>query len=317
LLPKTNVTDDVDLEPDHITKNWSQYVQSPAQLAFTRLTRFPPGSSTRLIDVLDIESGETILEIGSGLGIMASRLKKADPSLSIAGCELNRTYLEAELPGSLVPRKEVPEFRGDGQTLPIDDDSVDRVYSHALATLIHGEPWERLHRECRRVLKNGGRVIHMDNIHNDGWTPEALADAPEEQNRREEFNRIHRQVHQELETGYGHTARNLPERLDQVGGEDVSVDCYSWAFDLNDPETWEPQQRRELLDLWEKADRDRIVQFRSLLERIDQCPEHWSTLFDQSLEDIEDQSQRRKRAIDHDKDIGWRSCTTLAVSAVL
>lgn len=301
---------------EKIQSNWCKYVQSPAQLGFLRLSKFPPDSGSRLVDILEIEKGNRVLEVGSGLGILASRIKKTDVPSQIIGCELNENYVFASLPDELELDPEPDLIQGDGFSLPVPDDSFDHLFTHTLATLLRGEAWTRFHEEIRRVVKTGGKVTHMDSIGGDSWSPEGVGILEEEEERKNKLFDLLLNVHRELETGYAHTARDLPKFFRESNFKNITVKTFAstLAFDNSD---WTDVQIKQLLELWQRADRDRLERLKKLLEVSDRLNNDREELLEQGLSDVQQQAFRRRKAFQENEDLGWRSASTLAVTATL
>jgi SAM-dependent methyltransferase len=297
-----------------IRSHWSQYVQSPAQLGFSRIAKFPPRSTDRLVPLLDVQEGERILDVGCGLGILSGRLLESGRPSVILGCDLDADLLQSDLPEPLRPEARPRRLRGDGLKLPFSENSFDRLITHTLANLLDRDEMTRLHEEAERVLIDGGTINHMDGLRGDRWSPWELEDPEEEQERRKKFHELLRDSHDELETGFTRSVRNLSQKLDRDGFNQIRVDTYSTALRVNNPE-WSETQRKLLLELWQRADRDRVERFRNLLQHTDRMTSERAELLRQCISDAQQQALRRRKALSENRELGWRSSTTLLFSA--
>jgi ubiquinone/menaquinone biosynthesis C-methylase UbiE len=115
-----------------------------------RLTNGP------FLDFLAIESNSRIIEVGSGLGILAGEVADAQPGVWVVGVELSGAQLER------VRRRPGASFvRGDAHALPVADGTFDLAYARYL--LEHVARPAAVLEEVRRVLRPGGRVAVMEN----------------------------------------------------------------------------------------------------------------------------------------------------------
>lgn len=307
------MTDTSEFDAEVVRRNWSRFVQSPAQLTVSRLAKFPPGSGSRLAETLNVRPGERILEIGSGMGILASRLLESDRPADVWGLDLEAKYLSTDLPDPLHPEESPVEARADGFRIPFPDHSVDRILTHTLINLLGNEEQNRLHEEVRRVLTAEGTLTHMDGIGGDSWTPDSLVPPREERDRREQLFALLESVHGKLGTGFTRSAKNLPEELERADLHTIGVDVHAAALRLND-EAWDEPQRKLLLELRQRADRDRVERLRNLLEARGGMSDDEAELLRRCVGDAQQQALRRRKALENNRELGWRSTSTLVVS---
>lgn len=308
--------DEQSLTPQTIRNNWADYVQSPAQLAFSRLSKFPPGSGSKLNEVLGIREGERILEIGSGLGILGSRISATGRPELVVGCEINEQYLTSSPPEELLPEQRMTPVRGDGFELPFPDNSFDRVMSHAVVTLMPSADWRCLHDEIRRVLKNRGIVTHMDNIHNECWEPESVRPDDRQQQREQEYKQLIDNLHRELDTGYGHTAHDLPDQLESLEVTEIDVTSYSWTLNPGSSR-WEKRERDTFMGLWRQFEFDRLTRIRRLLNETNRMTADREQLLSQYQEEALNHVDRRASSFESNQPSGWYSSTTLVCSGTV
>lgn len=108
------------------------------------------------IKQLDIKNGAKILDLCTGTGDIAEIIKGLYPKAQITGADFSENMLE-------IARKRVKgvEFiNADCTNLPFEDNSFDFV------TICYGlrniENRKQAIREISRVLKNGGKLMHLD-----------------------------------------------------------------------------------------------------------------------------------------------------------
>ncbi|HZL91272.1 MAG TPA: methyltransferase domain-containing protein [Pirellulaceae bacterium] len=115
-----------------------------------RLTNGP------FVEFLKVHPGMRVLEVGSGLGILAAEVAAAADRVEVVGLERSSQQMAAAVQS---PR--VSYVQGDAHQLPFADGSFDLVYCRYL--LEHVTDPERVLREMRRVTRAGGRVAAMEN----------------------------------------------------------------------------------------------------------------------------------------------------------
>jgi SAM-dependent methyltransferase len=133
------------------------YIHGTAPPEQQRLYRLNELTNARFVEFLELEGSETVLEVGSGLGVLAREVAKRVPRGEVTGIEYSRDQLEACGQGSANLRF----LEGDAHSLPFEDASFDVVYCRFV--LEHVESPSRVLAEMRRVLKPGGRVHVQEN----------------------------------------------------------------------------------------------------------------------------------------------------------
>ena len=130
---------------------------SEEQARLSLLNHLTNGS---FIDFIEIKPGDSVLEVGSGLGILADSVAIRFPESSLTGIEIAPEMIKkARMDFSNTPNLKFIE--GDALSLSFDDASFDVVYCRYI--LEHATDPAKALREIFRVLKNGGRFFVQEN----------------------------------------------------------------------------------------------------------------------------------------------------------
>lgn len=115
-----------------------------------RLTNGP------FVEFLRMQPRMSVLEVGSGLGILAAEVAASAEGVVVTGLERSSEQIAAAV---TAPR--VFYVQGDAHELPFADGSFDLVYCRYL--LEHVADPARVLSQMRRVVRPGGRVAAMEN----------------------------------------------------------------------------------------------------------------------------------------------------------
>lgn len=107
------------------------------------------------IDAMQIEEGEQILEIGFGNGSHLDYLFKQAHGIHYTGVDMSQTMLDETLKNNAHRQERFSLLLTDGQTIPLPDHSVDRVFT--VNTIYFWEHPVAYAKEILRVIKPGGR----------------------------------------------------------------------------------------------------------------------------------------------------------------
>ena len=113
-------------------------------------------TNAAFIQFLDVAPGSRVLEVGSGLGLLALEVASAAAGVHLVGVEISAAQIAA---APSHPR--VTFTQGDAHGLDYADASFDLVYARYL--LEHVADPDLVLREMRRVAKPGGRVGVCEN----------------------------------------------------------------------------------------------------------------------------------------------------------
>jgi SAM-dependent methyltransferase len=114
------------------------------------------------LDYLDLQHGETVLDLGSGGGIDAFiAAKQVGAAGRVLGVDMTPEMISKAVDGARRAGLDHVEFRqGRLEELPVEDASIDAVTSNCVINLVPDKAV--VFREVARVLKTGGRLVISD-----------------------------------------------------------------------------------------------------------------------------------------------------------
>lgn len=133
------------------------YIHGTTPTEQQRLARLNRITNPAFLAFLELPANAQVLEIGSGLGILAAEIAQSRPDVQLTGVE----YAQAQLAAAPHDQPRLTFAQGDGRQLPLADDTFDVVYCRYLLEHVTGP--ELVLNEARRVLKPGGKLFLQEN----------------------------------------------------------------------------------------------------------------------------------------------------------
>jgi SAM-dependent methyltransferase len=138
----------------------STYIHGTHPEEQTRLSLLNDLTNASFLDFIEIKPGDSILEVGSGLGILANYVATQFPGSTVTGIEIAPGQIEkARADFSETPNLKFLE--GDALSLEFMEASFDVVYCRYV--LEHVSDPARVMDEIFRILKGGGRLFVQEN----------------------------------------------------------------------------------------------------------------------------------------------------------
>jgi SAM-dependent methyltransferase len=135
----------------------AQYIHGTTETEQERLAALNRLVNPSFLAFLQLEGARTILEVGSGLGVLAREVALRVPDAEVIGVE----YSTAQLSRAVDPPRNLRFVQGDAHKLNFDDNRFDVVYCRWV--LEHVADPLRVLKEMARVLRPGGRVFVLEN----------------------------------------------------------------------------------------------------------------------------------------------------------
>jgi ubiquinone/menaquinone biosynthesis C-methylase UbiE len=134
----------------------AEYIHGTDPSEQARLAGLNYLTNRTFIEFLRVPSRGRVLEVGSGLGLLASEVAASADGVEVVGIEISPEQIAAAVQS---PR--VSYVQGDAHHLEFPDASFDLVYSRYVLEHV-GDP-EQVVSEMRRVARPGARVAVLEN----------------------------------------------------------------------------------------------------------------------------------------------------------
>jgi SAM-dependent methyltransferase len=132
------------------------YIHGTAPSEQARLAALNRITNRAFVEFVVVPPGARVLEVGSGLGLLAVEVAESNAGVRVVGLEQSTAQIEA------AARSAGVEYRqGDAHELPFPDASFDLAYARYL--LEHVQRPERVVAEMRRVVRPGGCIAVCEN----------------------------------------------------------------------------------------------------------------------------------------------------------
>ena len=135
----------------------SRYIHGTSEEEQQRLSKLNDLTNASFIDFVEVMASDTILELGSGLGILAEKISQKLTAGKVTGIEI----AEAQVAKCPPESGRLAFIRGDVHSLPFGNEHFDVVYCRYI--LEHVNDPENVLREAKRVLKPGGKIFIQEN----------------------------------------------------------------------------------------------------------------------------------------------------------
>jgi SAM-dependent methyltransferase len=132
------------------------YIHGTEPTEQERLAGLNRMTNAAFVEFLNVQPGSRVLEVGSGLGLLAGDVAAAADGVEVMGVELSTAQIAAARPQPRVTFKQ-----GDAHSLDLPDAIFDLVYARYL--LEHVADPLRVLCEMRRVARPGARVAVCEN----------------------------------------------------------------------------------------------------------------------------------------------------------
>jgi len=143
-----------------MAKTRNEYIHGTHPDEQKRLSELNTLTNRQFVDYLEIDTGESVLEVGSGLGILANFVAGTHPDASITGIEISDELIDRAI-ADFSETVNLRFAKADAHSLDLLDNSFEIVYCRYL--LEHVMDPEVVLGEIFRVLKPGGKIFIQEN----------------------------------------------------------------------------------------------------------------------------------------------------------
>jgi len=132
------------------------YIHGTAESEQGRLAALNRLTNQSFVDFLELKRNDSVLEVGSGLGMLAAEVAARAPHGEVVGVE----YSAEQLAATKVTQSNLRFQQGDALRLPFEADRFDVVY--CVTSRTRRRPAQAL-AEMHRVLRRNGKVFIQEN----------------------------------------------------------------------------------------------------------------------------------------------------------
>jgi ubiquinone/menaquinone biosynthesis C-methylase UbiE len=199
----------------------AQYIHGTTESEQERLAALNRLANPSFLAFLQLEGARTILEVGSGLGVLAREVALRVPEAEVIGVE----YSTAQLSRAIDPPRNLRFVQGDAHQLDFEDNRFDVVYCRWV--LEHVAAPLQVLKEMTRVARPGGRVFVLEND-----TSQQCYDPPAPQ-----FDKVWQQlpILQSRLGGDALIGRRLFRLMKEAGLRDIRLEMASDVYHSGEP----------------------------------------------------------------------------------
>jgi len=134
----------------------TSYIHGTEPSEQERLAALNRLTNAAFIEFLNIQPGMHVLEVGSGLGLLAAGVAAAAPDVRVVGIEQSPAQI-----GAAVKDSRIRYVQGDAHQLEFADRTFDLVYARYV--LEHVRDPAKVLKEMKRVARPGARIVACEN----------------------------------------------------------------------------------------------------------------------------------------------------------
>lgn len=287
--------------------------RTPSESADRQVRTFSFPGPESLVRRLEICSTMDVLNVGGGVGVLASHL---DSSLNDSGvhvlAETDENYFHFTLPESLSNSRKVPGQVVDPLKASFSDNKFDRVVAYDFTRWFREDELNFFLSNIKRLLREESRVIFLETLNEDHWRPEGFRTPEKERSRMSAFRKLRSEVREKL--GLNRNVSELTTILMDAGWKVNRTGGWFQPLRFNDT-VWTESQRTDLLNLRYQAERDRIQRVRTLRDELGINGEDHGGLFRQLASDSQQKILRLRKALESDEETGWSGLQVLMIQA--
>ena len=251
-------------------RKWSEYMQNPELLEYTRQYMLTEEMQEIIIRQMRIQDNESILEVGCGTGYLCRYLCRGREGLSLTGIDRDEGFLrDAENYAKEEGMKQITYLYGDATQLPFLDNTFEHVVSHTFLTSTE-DPAQAL-REMHRVVKPGGTISSITAMSINEMVFDE-GDYPKECDFMVRYRTLYNKVWAMYEginpvRGYvfAQNSGEIPGMFVKEGLSEISLFPIGYAFSFSDARLTQ-ENRKRYLQLWYADERAKFETYFSLDE---------------------------------------------------